>query len=130
MSSGDMRMQAFVNTLNQGLVTPVWKPDYEMPINNGFPILIWQNNLSTGVPVVETGHAPSLQVYPNPTKDEIFIKTDLQVKRVEIYSLTGALLLTENNFSGKISVSTLPQGVYMVGVYTSEGVMVSKVVKE
>jgi len=38
------------------------KPDYETPINNGFLILIWQNNLSTGVPVVETRHAPSLQV--------------------------------------------------------------------
>ena len=37
-----MRDPAFVATLNQGLVTPVWKSDYAVPINNGFPILIWQ----------------------------------------------------------------------------------------
>ena len=42
MSDEDMRDPAFVATLNQGLVTPVWKSDYAVPINNGFPILIWQ----------------------------------------------------------------------------------------
>ena len=42
MSDDDMRDPAFVATLNQGLVVPVWKSDYATPINNGFPILIWQ----------------------------------------------------------------------------------------
>ena len=42
LSDEDMRDPAFVATLNQGLVTPVWKSDYAAPINNGFPILIWQ----------------------------------------------------------------------------------------
>jgi hypothetical protein len=42
MSDDDMRDPAFVATLNQGLVVPVWKSDYAVPINNGFPILIWQ----------------------------------------------------------------------------------------
>ena len=42
LSDEDMRDPAFVATLNQGLVTPVWKSDYAVPINNGFPILIWQ----------------------------------------------------------------------------------------
>ena len=42
LSDEEMRDPAFVATLNQGLVTPVWKSDYAAPINNGFPILIWQ----------------------------------------------------------------------------------------
>lgn len=42
LSDEEMRDPAFVATLNQGLVTPVWKSDYATPINNGFPILIWQ----------------------------------------------------------------------------------------
>lgn len=42
LSDEEMRDPAFVATLNQGLVRPVWKSDYAAPINNGFPILIWQ----------------------------------------------------------------------------------------
>jgi len=49
---------------------------------------------------------------------------------VEIYSLTGALLLSENNFNERIPVSNLSQGVYMVMVYTDKGMIVSKIVKE
>ena len=72
----------------------------------------------------------NLIIYPNPTKDELFINSESQITKVEIYSLTGALLLLENNFKEKISVSALSQGVYMVKVYTNEGLVVSKVIKE
>lgn len=42
MTNEQMRDPQFVATLNQGLTVPVWKGDYEQPINNGFPILKWQ----------------------------------------------------------------------------------------
>ena len=42
MTTAQMQDPAFVATLNQGLVMPVWKSDYSVPINNGFPILMWQ----------------------------------------------------------------------------------------
>lgn len=71
-----------------------------------------------------------VQIYPNPAKDEIFIKSDLQIKKVEIYSLTGGLLLSDNNFNGKISVSALSEGIYLLKMYTDKGVAVSKIVKE
>jgi len=71
-----------------------------------------------------------LSIFPNPAKDEIFIKSDFTIKKVEIYSLTGNLLLSENNFNEKISVSALSKGVYMVRIYTNSGFIVSKVVKE
>jgi len=74
--------------------------------------------------------ANQLQIFPNPAQNELFIKSDLQIKQVEIYSLTGSLLLSENNFDGKISVSALSQGVYLLKVYTDKGVSVSKIVKE
>ncbi|MCL2649496.1 MAG: T9SS type A sorting domain-containing protein [Candidatus Azobacteroides sp.] len=74
--------------------------------------------------------ANQLSIFPNPAKDEIFIKSELPITKVEIYTLTGRLLLSENNFNEKISVSALPQGVYMVKIYTNEGLAVSKIVKE
>ncbi|MDR0873533.1 MAG: T9SS type A sorting domain-containing protein [Prevotellaceae bacterium] len=74
--------------------------------------------------------AGQLKIFPNPVKDEIFIKSDLQIQKVEIYSLTGVLLLSENNFNEKLSVSALPAGVYLLKVYTDKGMAVSKIVKE
>ena len=79
---------------------------------------------------IDNAVANQLQIYPNPAKDEIFIKTEIPIEKVEIYSLAGALLLSENNFAEKITVSTLPHGIYLLKVYTDKGVAVSKVVKE
>ena len=79
---------------------------------------------------VETIAAKEIAIYPNPVKNELFIKTDLPVTKVEISSLTGALLLVENNVSGKISVTSLPQGIYVLKVYTNKGIITSKIMKE
>jgi len=71
-----------------------------------------------------------LQIYPNPVQNEIFIKSDFQIERVEIYSITGALLKFDSNFKEKIPVSALPQGIYLLKVYTDKGLKVSKFVKQ
>ena len=71
----------------------------------------------------------AIKVYPNPVNNEIFIKSELQINKVEICSLTGNLLILENNFNKQISVSTLSKGIYLLNVYTDEGVVVSKIAK-
>ena len=70
-----------------------------------------------------------LKIFPNPTNDELFIKSDLLIKKVEIYSIIGNLLISENNSKDKISVSTLPAGIYFLKVYTDKNLVISKVVK-
>jgi len=79
---------------------------------------------------IEDAPARQLNIFPNPAQTEIFIKSDLQIEKVEIYSSTGVLMLLENNFSEKISISGLSQGVYMLQVYTGKEVIVSRFVKE
>ena len=71
-----------------------------------------------------------LTIYPNPTKSEIFIESELPIQKVEIYSLSGALLLSDNNFNGTISLSSLLKGTYIVKIYTDSGVKIRKIVKE
>lgn len=77
-----------------------------------------------------TGKAVEAKLYPNPVRNEIFIKSDLQVNKVEICSLTGGVLIQENNFNERISVSGLPAGVYMAKIHTDKGVLVRKFVKK
>jgi hypothetical protein len=71
-----------------------------------------------------------IRVFPNPAKEEIFIQSELPVKKVEIYSLTGALLLSESNFNGKISVPALSSGVYILKIHTGSGTVIKKIMKE
>ncbi|MCL1942039.1 MAG: leucine-rich repeat domain-containing protein [Candidatus Azobacteroides sp.] len=101
------------NNVNQ----PEWKKFFDN--DNGFE--------DTGINDVL---ANQLSIFPNPAQNDLFINSELQIEKVEIYSLTGALLLSENNFVEKISVSGLSQGVYLLKVYTDKGVVTGKVVKE
>ena len=88
------------------------------------------DNIIEGLPagISDVSNNP-MQIYPNPAQNEIFIKSDLQIEKIEIYSITGALLISEK-FKGKISVSTLTQGIYLLKVYTDKGVMIRKFLKE
>ena len=79
---------------------------------------------------IEDVSANQLSIYPNPAQDELFIKSDSPIKKVEIYSSTGTLQLSDNNFNGKISIYNLLKGIYIVKVYTDTGLSVSKIVKE
>jgi len=45
MDKGSMHAASFVTTLNCNQDTAAWKADFEdMPINDGFPILVWQKH--------------------------------------------------------------------------------------
>jgi hypothetical protein len=84
----------------------------------------------TALSGIEDVVANQLRIFPNPAKEELFIKSDLPVKNVKIYTLSGDLLISKDNFNEKISVSALPHGVYLLKVHTDKGVAVSKIVKE
>jgi len=79
---------------------------------------------------IKSVETDALRIYPNPVKNELFIDSDFPVTKTEVYTLTGALLLSESNAGNKLNVSALAQGVYMLKIYTDSGVMVKKLVKE
>ena len=97
---------------------------------NGNILTIFTGNFtttnSTAINAIESS---ALKIYPNPTKDKIFIMSELPIEKVEICSLTGTLLILENNFTEKISVSALPQGVYLLNIHTNKELIIRKFVK-
>jgi len=77
--------------------------------------------------------AQYFHIYPNPSKDVIRIHntSNQPIKEVEILSMDGQLLRHirfEN--SENINVSELPSGLFYLRIYTDEGVIVKKFVKE
>ena len=97
MTSEQMRSPEFVKTLNEGLVTPAWKIDYNPPINNGFPILIWQTNLPPEE-IEENSENSMITIYPNPTSGELIIDCRDAINRVfttdyHIFNMMGQTVM-------------------------------------
>jgi len=81
-----------------------------------------------------------LKISPNPAKNEISIQSDLPIEKVEICDMAGRTVGVEyfrpeyfrpaQGNGVAINISHLPNGLYILKVYTGKGVAVSKVVKE
>ncbi|GER58703.1 hypothetical protein ULMA_08110 [Patiriisocius marinus] len=72
-------------------------------------------------------------LYPNPVKNELYLKTVAVIDQLKIYSITGQLVKQQTSFTDKVSINTedLIAGVYFVKITTNEGlVSTHKIIKE
>ena len=78
--------------------------------------------------IVET--TMTLNVYPNPVNDKLYIETESNIETINIYTLTGIVVLSETNSTNTIDVSNLSSGVYFVKVRTENSEVVRRIVKK
>ena len=71
-----------------------------------------------------------LLVYPNPVTENVFIRTDENVRNVSIFSTTGSLVKTENGNVKSIDVRGLGTGMYIVKITTQSGTVTKKIIKK
>jgi hypothetical protein len=70
-------------------------------------------------------------IYPNPTVDLININaTNNEVVKVEIFSMKGERIYSNNSAVKQVDVSELPAGQYHLKIYTSQGAAVKSFVKD
>ncbi len=81
--------------------------------------------LGDGVSEITT----SLNVYPNPVNDKLYIETEAKIEEINIYTLTGIVVFSETNCDNAIEVSNLSSGVYFVKVRTENGEVVKRIAK-
>lgn len=84
------------------------------------------NNLS----IEELGLQGGAMVYPNPAKDIINIKSQVQIDQVEFYDLSGKIIKKINNPNGQIRISDLKTGIYMLKVYSGSSKETIKMLKK
>lgn len=82
--------------------------------------------LSTAVPAYAR---KSAHIYPNPVNHELHLSLE-DVQRVEIYDQLGKMILSETNPHSTISVSSLPQGIYIVKISTENECYTEKFIKQ
>ncbi|HXB39911.1 MAG TPA: T9SS type A sorting domain-containing protein [Bacteroidia bacterium] len=73
---------------------------------------------------------PQLNIYPNPTNNQLFIDVNTTDKlNVDLYDTNGMLVLNKiMSDKNNIDISTLNEGVYTLTVKTSEGILNKKIV--
>lgn len=68
--------------------------------------------------------------YPNPSSDWIFVESSSPIDQIEIFNYNGQRVqshIVAKEFF-KLDVSQLPSGLYMVNVFTEEGLTVQKII--
>ena len=91
-------------------------------------------NFSSTQSIVNNSLNESIHIYPNPTKDNLIIEINSTTtnQKLEILNLVGQTLFTNiiNNNKTTINISAFPSGVYIIKLYTDNGTIVKKFIKE
>ena len=76
----------------------------------------------------------SINIYPNPVDNELFLATEFRVEEIAIYDVYGRQAMSqqvnETTSQQVVEVADLEAGVYFVKVVTSEGEIVKRFVKK
>ncbi len=81
----------------------------------------------TGVAKVNT---PTINIYPNPTSDWLYVDVDAWVESISVRNLSGAVVLKNNPSVHAIPTSGLNPGIYVLHVNTDKGIISRKFVKQ
>jgi len=70
-----------------------------------------------------------IEVYPNPVKDNLTIKTtNLTINEMTIYAINGQIIKRVQNTAQTIDVKNIKNGLYFLQIETDKGILTKKVV--
>jgi hypothetical protein len=98
-----------------------WLPDFDK-------IQLDLNKYYVGTGLKMLTHK-KVKIHPNPCTDFLDIESESTIKQVNIFSLTGSLLMTSGSES-RINLSRLSSGFYIAEVTTANEIMTEKFIKE
>lgn len=87
----------------------------------------FRNSPTLGVPELDFS---SIEIYPNPTSSQLFIEHKGLINKIDIFTITGALIHTETlNFS-TLDFSNYSAGVYFLKFQVNNAKQIVKVIKK
>ena len=132
----------WINCSNNASISGANSQSYTAIANGDYAVVVTQNGCSdtsacvtiSTVGIEEVSIADNVLIYPNPTRNNVSIEFgDLQNVDLKILSITGKLILIEENISSnkyQFDMTEHPAGVYFIEV-ESEGIIERfKLVKE
>ena len=89
-------------------------------------LIFKMNNIRTAINEVK--REISFSIYPNPTTTELNILSSNKIEKVEVYNLTSQL--QSLSYKNKVDVSDLSAGIYFVKIFSENGVLIKKFIKQ
>jgi len=105
---------------------------YNWLVNDGNHTWTHTNIISTNLNIQDLNANQKVSIYPNPVKDFLSVGTEIDSKKVFIYSQLGQLVESHSmENKATIDVSHLQQGIYLFKIQTHDNkTLISKFVKE
>ena len=91
---------------------------------------IYVDNIRVSDATAVEDYTSNVAVYPNPATSVLNIQCENGTESVEIFSLQGQLLQSENGDVKSMNIRNLAAGTYIVRITTGEGIINQKFVKE
>lgn len=107
--------------------TPTQNGNYAVVISSGTCSDTSACSLVSTIGMDEIDSKLTIRIQPNPTNNEVEIISEMAIDRIEIYTLNGAIVQTE--YAKAFSVGQLSTGVYLVKVYSTDGMVIERLVK-
>lgn len=101
--------------------------DIELINSGGTNVFVAKLENANGINDID--HSISLNIYPNPSSNNITIKTQ-QATEIKFLNIQGQLIKTvpaQDNITN-IDISSLPKGLYILNVKTKNGVAIDKLI--
>lgn len=73
---------------------------------------------------------PTISIYPNPVRDVLSIKSDDAIRKIEVFHVTGQMVLSRSWVTSSLSLERLPKGTYLLKIETEAGLVMKKVIKD
>ena len=78
---------------------------------------------------IEEDTINKISLVTNPVKDFIIIESPLQIVKLELYTILGKKIISQNN-GNKIDISPYKAGTYLLHVTTNQGLFIKKIIVE
>lgn len=131
----DVNMKSKVELFKVNGGTHFWYQNANTGGEFDYSIEIWkffnkQYANSLGVTDISE-HATSIELFPNPAQNQLYIKSDIAVKAIALMDVYGKIFSVDNNNEKGIDISTLAPGIYFAKIQVGKGsVVLKKFVKQ
>ncbi len=75
--------------------------------------------------VVDGGNRPGIQIFPNPVRNELFVRSNMAISQLEVVEISSGKLLKQFELLGqdpiRIDISDLSPGIYMLRATMGDG---------
>jgi polyhydroxybutyrate depolymerase len=124
----DVNMKSRVELFKVNGGTHFWYQNANTGGEFDYSIEIWkffnkQYANSLGVTDISE-QATSIKLFPNPAQSQLYIKSDVAIKRVELMDIYGKVFYAENNTEKGLDISTLSPGIYFAKIQVAKGGLV------